>query len=181
MHAFLRRFLMHYGIYRRSPSGRFPAQCVACSPVLTQTVGRAHGTLMHEVFGFIQLACALILGMAGGSAIRQMCRRSAREVTIPAQCRSTGTSLLRRSHGIVDSSGLLMTELFTFHKLDHRFCAPKKSSCGPSLTSDGSHALVAIRCHLPNLSTVLPGQPRDRRRRSAGYHSAPTASLGTWC
>jgi hypothetical protein len=25
MHAFIRRFLMHYGIYRRYPLGRFPA------------------------------------------------------------------------------------------------------------------------------------------------------------
>ena len=25
MHAFLRRFLMHYGIYRRYPLGRLPA------------------------------------------------------------------------------------------------------------------------------------------------------------
>jgi hypothetical protein len=25
MHAFIKRFLMHYGIYRRYPLGRFPA------------------------------------------------------------------------------------------------------------------------------------------------------------
>jgi hypothetical protein len=36
MHAFIRRFLMHYGIYRRYPLGRLPAQCVAHRPPLTR-------------------------------------------------------------------------------------------------------------------------------------------------
>jgi hypothetical protein len=39
MHAFLRRFLMHYEIYRRYPLGRFPA--VARRSALTRTIGRA--------------------------------------------------------------------------------------------------------------------------------------------
>jgi hypothetical protein len=56
MHAFIRRFLMHYGIYRRA----------------LRHGGCAEDALMREVVGFIQLACALTLGMAGGWAVHQM-------------------------------------------------------------------------------------------------------------
>jgi hypothetical protein len=80
MHAFIRRFLMHYGIYRRYPLGRFPALRNAwrAAQPWREPSGRAlwHGgcaedALMREVVGFIQLACALTLGMAGGWAVHQ--------------------------------------------------------------------------------------------------------------
>jgi hypothetical protein len=55
MNAFLRRLLMHYGIYRRYPLGRLPAlqKCVAHRPPLTRTktrtIGRSFSRLQRTI------------------------------------------------------------------------------------------------------------------------------------
>jgi hypothetical protein len=41
MRAFLRRFLMHYGIYRRYPLGRFPALRNAWAPLSHRLLDRS--------------------------------------------------------------------------------------------------------------------------------------------
>jgi hypothetical protein len=46
MHAFLRRFLMHYGIYRRYPLGGFPP-CVMRGVPLSPDAHHRPGSLGH--------------------------------------------------------------------------------------------------------------------------------------
>jgi hypothetical protein len=73
----MRRLLESVGLQRRRAAVGEPAKIVGHGqPKRRGDHGRClrcnEDALMREVVGFIQLACALTLGMAGGWAVHQM-------------------------------------------------------------------------------------------------------------